>query len=154
MYLCITELTIPIWTSGGVDKGVSWCSGSGLLSWLCSKLQDSEVIGYFCTLAGVLGGVGMAQTSSGGGTEKTTGLEPQVSLLISSTWMGVEWLRKFTWYLFWPFRDWDNTHKATNRKDKLVQICFLTMWLPEPLYLPWLRGKKLHILHINLFITE
>lgn len=49
-------------------------------------------------LAGVLGGVG--QMISVGGTGKTTGTEESESLLISRTWMGEKWLRRFTWYFF------------------------------------------------------
>ena len=53
-----------------------------------------------CRLAGVLGGVGIEQMSSVGGTENTTGIVESESLLINMTWMGAEWLRRFTWYLF------------------------------------------------------
>lgn len=56
--------------------------------------------GNLCKLAGVLGGVGMGQMSSVGGTEKTTGTVESESLLMSMTWMGAEWLRRFTWYFF------------------------------------------------------
>lgn len=71
-------------------------------SWLQLLEEEVEVEwphrerGSLCRLAGVLGGVG--QMSSVGGTEKTTGNEEAESLLISSTWMGAEWLRRFTWY--------------------------------------------------------
>ena len=52
--------------------------------------------GNLCRPAGVLGGVGIGQMSLVGGTGKTTGdLEPE-SLLRSITWMGAEWLRRFT----------------------------------------------------------
>lgn len=56
--------------------------------------------GNLCRLAGVLGGVGIGQMSSVGGTEKTTGIVESESLLMSMTWMGAEWLRRFTWYFF------------------------------------------------------
>lgn len=56
--------------------------------------------GNLCRLAGVLGGVGIGQMSSVGGTENTTGIVESVSLLISMTWMGAKWLRRFTWYFF------------------------------------------------------
>lgn len=50
--------------------------------------------------AGVLSGVGMGQISSVGGTEKTTGTVEFESLtpVMSMTWMGADWLRRFTWY--------------------------------------------------------
>lgn len=54
--------------------------------------------GNICRLAGVWGGVGTRQMSSVGGTGKTTGTMESESLLMSITWMGAEWLRKFTWY--------------------------------------------------------
>lgn len=54
--------------------------------------------GNLCRLAGVVGGVG--QVISVGGTGKTTGTEESESLLMSRTWMGEKWLRRFTWYFF------------------------------------------------------
>lgn len=56
--------------------------------------------GNLCRLAGVLGGVSIGQMSSVGGTGKTTGIVESESLLMSSTWMGADWLRRFTWYFF------------------------------------------------------
>lgn len=60
--------------------------------------------GNLCRLAGVLGGVGIGQMTSVGGTEKTTGIVESDSLLMSMTWMGAEVLRRLTWYLFGPPR--------------------------------------------------
>lgn len=63
------------------------------------EVEHTDVrMGNLCRLAGVLGGVG--QMLSVGGTEKTTGTEESESLLMSITWMGAEWLRRFTWYFF------------------------------------------------------
>ena len=56
--------------------------------------------GTLWRLVGVLGGVGMAEKA--GGTEKTKGLQDDDSLLMSITWMGAVWLRRFTWYFFCP----------------------------------------------------
>lgn len=80
---------VPMCISGDVEDGVSWCSAAGLLSGPRFRSQSSaEEMGKFCRAAGVLGGVGMAEMSSRGGTETTTGLEQLVSLFISITWMG------------------------------------------------------------------
>lgn len=104
---------VPMCISGDVEDGVSWCSAAGLLSGPRFRSQRSaEETGNLCSPAGVLGGVGMAEMSSRGGTETTTGLEQLVSLFISITWMGAEWLRRFTWYFFWPL--WP----CVNEKDK------------------------------------
>lgn len=56
--------------------------------------------GNLWRLAGVLGGVGIGQMSSVGGTGNTTGIVESESLLMSMTWMGADWLRRFTWYFF------------------------------------------------------
>lgn len=82
---------VPMCMSGDVEDCVSWCSAAGLLSGPRFRSQSSaEEMGNLCTPAGVLGGVGMAEMSSTGGTGTTTGLEQLVSLFISITWMGVE----------------------------------------------------------------
>lgn len=97
--------------SGGVEEGVrsSSCLRSGAI--LCSEMwcvtglgkwAESEGRGNLCRSAGVVGGVGMEDRSSGGGTENTTGLEEPDSLLMSITWIGADVLLRFTWYLFWP----------------------------------------------------
>lgn len=63
------------------------------------EVEHAEVeSGNRCTPAGVLGGVG--QKMSVGGREKTSGTEESDSLLMSMTWMGAAWLRRFTWYFF------------------------------------------------------
>lgn len=83
---------------------MSWWCNAELSKRTCSRSQGAGMLEYFCRPAGVLGGVGMAQTSSMGGTANTTGLEPLASRLISRTWMGDELLRRFTWYRFCPVR--------------------------------------------------
>lgn len=82
---------VPMCISGDVEDGVSLCSAVGLFSdpHFISH-SSAEEIGNLCSPAGVLGGVGMAEMSSTGGTGTTTGLEQLVSLFISITWMGVE----------------------------------------------------------------
>ena len=98
--------------SGGLEEGVrSSLRPSGAILWLtaCPRscipegLEDgvwgwpwAESMGNVCRLAGVVGGVGMEDRSSRGGTEKTTGLEDSCSLLMSITLMGADWLRRFT----------------------------------------------------------
>lgn len=63
------------------------------------EVEHADVrTGDLCRLARVPGSVG--QMLSVGGTEKTTGTEESESLLMSMTWMGAEWLRRFTWYFF------------------------------------------------------
>lgn len=97
-----------------MEEGVntSSCSGSTIWwsghreSWLLHEKVELEVEyavaerGNFCRLAGVLGGVGTGQISLVGGTGKTTGAAQSESLLMSMTWIGAEWLRRFTWYFF------------------------------------------------------
>lgn len=56
--------------------------------------------GNLCGPAGVLGGVSMAEMLSTGGREKTTGREESDPLLISTTWMGPDWLLRITWCFF------------------------------------------------------
>lgn len=113
--------SLPIWTSDGVDEGVSISSCSGSAIWWseegASWLQHEEAVlevenmdvekGNLCRLAGVLGGDGTRQASVVGGTGKTMGIVESESLLMSMTWMGEEGLRRFTWYFLgplWPCR--------------------------------------------------
>lgn len=93
---------LPIWVSGGEEDGVMWVL---LLRWHSSRLAACARE-HLWSPAGVLGGVGMTEMSSGGGTANTTGLAPLDSLLISSTWIGASWLRNLTWYLFFPVWAW------------------------------------------------
>lgn len=96
-----------------MHEGVSTsCSGS-TICWLERReswLQEEVVVlekehsdierEALCGPTGVLGGLGIGQISSVGGTEKTTGFVESGSLLMSMTWMGADWLRKLTWYFF------------------------------------------------------
>lgn len=59
----------------------------------------------FCGGVGV--GAGCCVRSSGGGTGNATGVDELASLLMSSTWMGPEWLFRLIWYFFCPFWPWD-----------------------------------------------
>lgn len=108
-YNAVITASLPISKSGGVDDGVSSSSCSGSTIWWSEKrdfwlkgddegaleVEKTDVQrGNLCSLAGVLGGVG--QMLSVGGTEKTRGVEESDSLLMSMTWMGAEWLRRFT----------------------------------------------------------
>lgn len=82
---------------GVCGSGCPWLGSSGSCKFGGSVLNLGEVIE-------AKGWDGGCMRSSGGGTGKTTGLEELDSLLMSSTWMGPEWLFRLIWYFFCPFK--------------------------------------------------